>query len=48
MMRQLPFKYNSQNEIYKRVIDDFCLVDLNEWKEKYPQYPIYDMEFSEV
>lgn len=40
MMRQLPFKYNAQNEICKRIIDDFCLMDLKEWGEKYPQYPI--------
>lgn len=48
MVRQLPFKYNSHNKIHKRVIDDFCLVDFNEWREKYPQYPIYNMECSEV
>lgn len=36
MMRQLPFKYNAHNQIRKKVIDDFCLVDLSEWREMYP------------
>ena len=40
MKRQLPFQYNSQSEIQKKVIDEFYLIDLSEWKEKYPQYPI--------
>ena len=40
MMRQLPFKYNARSEIHKKIIDNFSLVDLKEWKEKYPQYPI--------
>lgn len=47
MMRQLPFKYNTRREIQRRVIDGFCLVDLNEWKEKYPQYPVYERESIE-
>lgn len=45
MMRQLPFKYNTQSEIHKKVIDDFCLVNLKEWEDKYPQYPIMDVAF---
>lgn len=48
MMCQLPFKYNSQSQIHKRVIDDFCLMDLKEWRVRYPQFPIYDTEFSKV
>lgn len=44
MMRQLPFKYNAKSEIQRKVIDEFYLVDLNEWKEKYPQYPIKAIE----
>lgn len=44
MMRQLPFKYNDRNEIKRAVIDDFHLLDLKEWEEKYPQYPIYAAE----
>lgn len=48
MMRQLPFKYSTRNEIQRKVIDEFCLIDLKEWQEKYPQYPIYEMETIEV
>lgn len=47
MMRQLPFKYNGRNEIKRKVIDDFYLLDLNEWKERYPQYPICDADNAE-
>lgn len=44
MMRQLPFKYNDRNEIKRAVINDFYLLDLKEWEEKYPQYPIFVVE----
>lgn len=47
MMRQLPFKYNTRSEIQRKVIDEFDLVDLKEWKERYPQYPIYETESAE-
>lgn len=43
MMSQLPFKYNTRKEIRRKVIDEFCLMDLKEWKVKYPQYPIYEV-----
>ncbi len=43
LMRQLPFKYNTRSEIQRKIINEFCLLDLKEWKEKYPQYPIYDV-----
>ena len=39
---QLPFKYRARNEIRRKVIDEFLLMDLKEWEEKYPQYPIYE------
>ena len=42
MMKQLPFKYNNRSEIQRRVIDEFCLVDLAEWKEKFPKYPVHE------
>ncbi len=42
MMGQLPFKYRARNEIRRKVIDEFLLMDLKEWEEKYPQYPIYE------
>jgi len=48
MMRQLPFKYNARSEIRRKVIDEFCLVDLKEWEEKYPQYPICGLEPEEI
>lgn len=44
MMSQLPFKYKAREEIRRKVIDEFCLMDLKEWKEKYPQYPIYEVQ----
>lgn len=40
MKGQLPFKYSERSEIQRKVIDEFSLIDLKEWKEKYPQYPI--------
>ena len=43
MMGQLPFKYHARDEIQRRIIDEFSLIDLKEWEEKYPQYPIYQM-----
>ena len=48
MMHQLPFKYNSRSEIQRKMIDEFVLLDLKEWKERYPQYPIYEAEVTEV
>lgn len=48
MMRQLPFKYNTRSEIRKKIIDEFCLMDLKEWGEKYPQYPICGLEMEKV
>lgn len=43
MKGQLPFKYRDRNEIRRAVIDEFLLIDLKEWEERYPQYPIYVM-----
>lgn len=43
MMSHLPFKYNARSEIQRKVIDEFCLIDLKEWKEKYPQYSICEV-----
>ena len=43
MMRQLPFEYKLRKEIQRAVIDEFYLVDLEEWKEKYPQYSICEV-----
>lgn len=40
----LPFMYQTEDEIKRHVIDEFLLVNLEEWKEKYPQYPIRDIE----
>ncbi len=40
MMGQLPFKYRDRKEIQRAVIDEFCLMDLKEWREKYPKYLI--------
>lgn len=40
MLSCLPFKYQTRSEIQRKVIDEFCLMDLKEWEEKYPQYPI--------
>ena len=42
MMTQLPFKYNNRSEIQRKVIDEFYLVDLEEWKEKFPKYPVHE------
>lgn len=42
MMSHLPFGYKNRKEVQKRVINEFSLVDLNEWKERYPQYPVYE------
>lgn len=47
MMHQLPFSYRNRNEIKRKVIDEFILADLKEWNEKYPQYPIYEVEDAE-
>lgn len=44
MMNQLPFLYKNKTEIKRKVIDEFMLADLKEWNEKYPQYPIYEVE----
>lgn len=44
MKKILPFKYKDRSEIQRKVIDEFYLMDLKEWTEKYPQYPIYNME----
>lgn len=43
MKGQLPFIYRDRNEIRRTVIDEFLLIDLKEWEERYPQYPIYVM-----
>ncbi|MBQ6887640.1 MAG: hypothetical protein IJN54_09030 [Lachnospiraceae bacterium] len=40
MPSHLPFAYQKEGEIKRRVIDEFLLVNLDEWKEIYPQYPI--------
>lgn len=43
MMKQLPFKYSAKNEIQRRVIDEFCLMDFEAWGKRYPQYPICEV-----
>lgn len=37
---QLPFRYNGRSEIRRKVIEKFSIVDVEEWREKYPQYPL--------
>ena len=41
---RLPFKYKNENEVHRHVIDEFHLVNLDEWKEMYPQYSIEYIE----
>ena len=43
MMSQLPFKYSTREEIRRKVIDEFCLMELKDWKVHYPHYPIYEV-----
>lgn len=33
VMRQLSFKYNTWSKICRKIVDEFCLVDLKEWEE---------------
>ncbi len=41
MQSRLPFKYKENEQIKRHVIDyDFLIMDINEWNEKFPAYPV--------
>lgn len=41
---RLPFKYKNENKVHRHVIDEFLMVNLDEWREMYLQYPIEYIE----
>lgn len=40
MMSLLPFKYKQEGEIKREIITEFEIMDLLEWKKKYPDYKV--------
>lgn len=38
--RQLPHGYKSYENVKREILSDFSVVNLKEWKDKFPQYPI--------
>lgn len=46
MLVHLPFAYQTINDIQRNVIDEFFLINLEEWNERYPQYPIHEREIT--
>ncbi len=41
MQSRLPFKYKEREQIKYHVIDyDFLILDINEWNERFPEYPV--------
>lgn len=37
---QLPFKYNECDEIKRSVLNEFRIMNLEQWDNEYPQYPV--------
>lgn len=40
MKKHLPFKYNGREEVKRSIIDEFRILNLEEWKQEYPEYPV--------